>query len=107
MCAHAMSASAVHVGVVMFRYDKLVPAAFQTHRQRQDSKHVLSRHGLQIGAGHLAFYWFSDQVDNKSISQLGCTSHSYTINTGSQGVGKSLVCVVCYSARARKVLFRV
>ena len=57
MCVQAMSASEVHVGVVMYRFDKLVSAAFQTHRQRQDSKHVLNRHGLQIGAGHLAFYW--------------------------------------------------
>ena len=75
MCFHAMSASEVHVGVVMFRFDKLVSAAFQTHRQRQDSKHVLNRHGLQMGAGHLAFYRLSDQVDNKSISELFCIFH--------------------------------
>ena len=106
MCVHAVSASSVHVGVVMFRYDKLLPAVFQTHTQRQDNKHVPSRHGLQIGAGHLAFYWFSDQGDNKSISQLGCTFHSYTVNTGSPGVGKSLLCFVCYPVRAPKVLFR-
>ena len=87
MCVHAVSAFSVHVGVVMFRCDKLLPAVFQTHTQRQDNKHVPSRHGLQIGAGHLAFYWFSDQGDSKSISQLGCTFHSYTVNTGSHRGG--------------------
>ena len=33
MCAQAMSASEVHVGVVMYGSDKLVLVVFQTHRR--------------------------------------------------------------------------
>ena len=57
-----------NASVVWSQLHGIVSAAFQTHRQRRASKHVLNHLGLQIGAGHLAFYCFSDQVHNESIS---------------------------------------
>ena len=57
-----------NASVVWSQLHGIVSAAFQTHRQRRASKHVLNHLGLQIGAGHLAFYCLSDQVHNESIS---------------------------------------